>query len=109
MGGGGASKPPAPQPPSAMPVEDSIASKREAAAIATQRAGAASRNANDLNQDRDAGDKEPAITRAQLGAVQQFGPQPRPTGPRGDKSLRGPQAAASMSASGMGAPAIITG
>ena len=107
MGNSGSSTPPAPVPATPMPIEDSIASKREAAAISAKRAGEASLNANDLNQET--ANKEPAITRSQLGSVEQFGAQPQPRGPRADKSPRGPQIAASTQASGIGAPAIITG
>ena len=65
MGGGSSRQPYTPPPVTPMPIEDSIATKQEAAKLASARESEASRSANDLNE-QDASKSE-SVTRKQLG------------------------------------------
>ena len=107
MGGGSSRQTYTPPPVTPMPVEDSIATKQEAAKLATDRESAASRSANDLNE-ADAS-KQDAVTRKKLGMGDKLTPQAQPRGPMGDrpKSPRVPSPGSMMSQ--MGASSIVTG
>lgn len=96
MGNSGASdyKPPPAEP---MPIEDSVGSRHEAAALLAKRMTSASRNANDLNGT--SADDEPAITRSQIAKTETFSAQPQPHGPAKRRSA----------ASAMTRSAVLTG
>lgn len=107
MGGGSSRQPYTPPPVTPMPIEDSIATKQEAAKLASARESEASRLANDLNE-QDASKSE-SVTRKQLGMTARLAPQAQPRGPMDQrpKSPRGP-APGSMMAQ-MGASSVLTG
>lgn len=107
MGGGSSRQTYTPPPVTPMPIEDSIATKQEAAKLASMRESDASRSANDLNE-QDA-NKDTAITRKQLSMGEKLMPQAQPRGPMGDRprSPRGPAPGSMMSQ--MGASSVVTG
>lgn len=86
MGNSGSSKPIPTPPPTPMPIEDDLAAKKNAAALAADRSSGASRAANDLNQDT--ASKAAAITRSQVTMADTLAPQAQPRGPRGPRAPR---------------------
>lgn len=98
MGSGGSTYTPPPATP--MPVEDSVAARRERAALMAERSQGASLANNQLDSGN--ADKQDAVTRSRLGDVETFKPQKQPRGPRKAPGSMMPKG-------GMGNSAVITG
>ena len=107
MGNSGSYTPP---PATPMPIEDSIGSRAERAALIAKQNGAASRSANDLDEPN--ANKADPVTRASLAqsAVQNFdklAPQSQPRGPA--DRVSGPRMAPAAAAGRMNTSAVVTG
>lgn len=89
MGNSG-SKPYVPPPPEEMPIEDSVASRKEVATLMAEKSSGASRSANNLEQET--ADNAKAVTREQIAKTEAFAPQSQPRGPVGNRP-RGPRMA----------------